>query len=77
MCCVAITDRHTLQTFDAECIIEKEKLEGAGKARESMEKASSTENEVLPLSNRWDAVKKVSVERVEKVRRKARHMMIL
>ncbi|KAK8749169.1 hypothetical protein OTU49_015712 [Cherax quadricarinatus] len=53
--------------FDSVCAKEKEKLDSAGKARDSMEKASSTENEVAPLSNRWDTVKKTVVERVEKI----------
>lgn len=65
--CFALPDHNTLQAFDAECITEKEKLDAAGKARECMEKASNTENEVVALSTRWEAVKKVSEERVEKV----------
>lgn len=53
--------------FDEECGKEKEKLDAAGKARESMEKQSNTANEVVDLSGRWESVKKVSSERVEKV----------
>lgn len=59
---------HFYQAFDAECLVEKEKLDAAGKARESMEKASNTENEVAALSVRWEAAKKVAEERVGKVR---------
>lgn len=62
----ALTLLEACKVFDAECLVEKEKLDAAGKARENMEKASSTENEVAPLCNRWEAVKKVSVERVER-----------
>lgn len=63
------TDNTTLyQVFDAKCLEEKEKLDAAGKARESMEKASNTENEVAALAARWEAAKKVAEERVEKVR---------
>ncbi|KAG0728078.1 hypothetical protein GWK47_033240 [Chionoecetes opilio] len=62
----ALTLLEDCKAFDVECIGEKEKLDAAGKARESMEKLSSTENEVLPLSGRWDAVKKIFEERVEK-----------
>jgi len=54
------------KTFDAECGAEKEKLNSAGKAREAMEKASSSENLVGPLSERWEAAKKIAVDRVEK-----------
>ncbi|XP_064087798.1 muscle-specific protein 300 kDa-like [Macrobrachium nipponense] len=53
--------------FEATCVEQKGKLEEAGKARESMEKASSSENEVEPLSGRWTEVKKVADERVAKV----------
>lgn len=56
------------QAFDAECLAEKEKLVAAGKARDSMEKASNTENEVEALTVRWEAAKKVAEERVQKVR---------
>jgi len=54
------------KTFDGECAAEKEKLNSAGKARDSMEKASSAENLVGPLSERWEAAKKIAAERVEK-----------
>ncbi|XP_071525119.1 muscle-specific protein 300 kDa-like [Panulirus ornatus] len=53
--------------FDSHCADAKGKLEEAGKARDLMEKASSTENEVEPLNNRWETVKKTANERVEKV----------
>lgn len=53
--------------FDAACGVEKDKLEVAGKARSSMEKASTTENLVEVLSGRWEVVKKIAVERVEKI----------
>lgn len=58
---------NSCKEFDSECAAEKEKLDAAGKARESMEKASNTENEVEVLAGRWENVKKVSKERVEKV----------
>lgn len=53
--------------FNAHCVEEKSKLDEADKARASMEKASSTENECEPLTARWEAVKKIADERVQKV----------
>jgi len=49
------------------CVAKKGDLDAAGKAREDMGVQSTTENEVAPLSGRWEAVKKVSDERVAKV----------
>lgn len=56
-----------LQNFDTLCADNKAKLDDAGKARESMEKQSNTENEVVALGGRWDEVKKAAADRVEKV----------
>ena len=61
-----------LQAFDAVCEENKAKLDGADKARGSMEKPSNTANECEALSGRWDVVKKVSVERIEKVKSKTK-----
>jgi len=58
----------TASTFDAKCVEQKVILVDAGKARENMEKASSTINEVEVLSGRWDAVKATAADRVEKVK---------
>lgn len=55
------------QNFDTLCADNKAKLDDAGKARESMEKQSNTENEVVALGGRWDEVKKAAADRVEKV----------
>jgi len=63
--CLALLE--TSQQFDAVCVENKTKLESAAKARESMEKPSNTENMVEGLTGRWDGVKKVAAERVEKV----------
>merc|ERR1719495_832509 len=57
-----------IEAFDAVCEENKAKLDGADKARGSMEKPSNTANECEALSGRWDVVKKVSVERIEKVK---------
>ncbi|XP_045608233.1 muscle-specific protein 300 kDa [Procambarus clarkii] len=56
-----------IKEFDGLFAQEKEKLDAAGKARENMEKASSTENEVEPLATRWTSAKKTIEERVEKI----------
>lgn len=56
------------QAFDAVCGDHKQKLDEAAKARDAMEKQSTTENECIPLGARWDVVKKTAVERVEKVK---------
>ena len=45
------------------------KLDSAAKARSSMEKPSNTENMCESLGARWDEVKKITDERVEKVRK--------
>jgi len=51
----------------ATCVEKKGNLDAAGQAREKMEVQSTTENETAPLAGRWEAVKKVVDERVEKV----------
>ena len=56
-----------LQSFDAACVENKGKLDSAAKARGDMEKPSNTENMVDAMTPRWDTVKKVAEERVEKV----------
>lgn len=56
------------ESFDAVCAENKAKLDAANEARGKMEKPSNTPNECEPLSGRWDVVKKVTVERVEKVK---------
>jgi len=58
----------TTSAFDAKCAEQKVILEAAGKARESMEKASNTANETEALTGRWDTVKATAVDRVEKVK---------
>lgn len=57
----------TAKGFEADCSEKKKMLEEAGKARSSMEKASTSENEVETLTGRWDEVKKVADDRVAKV----------
>jgi len=54
------------KVFNEECGSRREKLDAANKARETMEKQSTVENECGPLGARWDDVKKVSVTRIEK-----------
>jgi len=63
--CLALLENCT--SFDGLCGENKTKIEDAGKAREAMEIPSSTANEVEPLTKRWEEVKKVAVERIEKV----------
>lgn len=63
--CLALLD--DCKNFDALCAENKEKLDAAGKARDSMEKASNTENEVEALGGRWEEIKKVAADRIEKV----------
>merc|ERR1712198_642082 len=58
----------TASSFDAKCAEQKKILVDAGKAREAMEKASSTLNEVEVLTGRWDTVKTTAADRVEKVK---------
>lgn len=55
------------QGFDANCLETKTKLENAATARGSMEKQSNTENKCDSLNPRWESVKKVAEERVQKV----------
>jgi len=55
------------QEVNGLCVAKKGDLEAAGKARDDMEVPSTTENVVGGLTERWDAVKKVSDERVAKV----------
>jgi len=49
------------------CVAKKGDLEAAGKARDDMEVPSTTDNEVGPLTGRWEAAKATSDERVAKV----------
>merc|ERR1719370_270758 len=51
--------------FFALCETKKEALDNAAKARESMEKATTAENLVEVLGGRWEAVKKISDDRVK------------
>jgi len=51
--------------FFALCETKKENLDNAAKARESMEKATTAENLVEVLGGRWEAVKKISDDRVK------------
>lgn len=53
--------------FDGNCLESKDKLDAAGKARSSMEKPSATENLFEPLSGRWNDIKKMSEERIQKI----------
>jgi len=55
------------QEVNGICVAKKGDLEAAGKAREDMEVASTTENEVGALTGRWDAVKAQSDDRVHRV----------
>jgi len=54
--------------FDTKCVETKVILVDAGKARDNMEKSSSTLNEVEVLTGRWDTVKTTAADRVEKVK---------
>lgn len=56
------------QEFDQTCVQNKERLDASGKARSSMGKPSASENLYLPLSKKWGDVKKVSEERIKKVK---------
>jgi len=51
--------------FFALCETKKENLDGAAKAREIMEKQTTAENLVEALGARWEAVKKISEDRVK------------
>jgi len=53
--------------FNGVCLEHKAHLDEAGKARSAMEKASASENEVEPLTTRWDAVKAIADDRVAKI----------
>jgi len=54
------------KSFDSVCGERREKLDAANKARETMEKQSTVENECGPLGARWDEVKKSSSSRIER-----------
>merc|ERR1719334_934574 len=54
------------RAFDSVCGDRRKKLDSANKARETMEKQSTVENECGPLGARWDEVKKASVARIER-----------
>jgi len=51
--------------FFALCETKKENLDNAAKARENMEKKTTAENLVEALGGRWEAVKKISEDRVK------------
>jgi len=51
--------------FFALCETKKEALDNAAKARDTMEKATNAENLVEALGGRWEAVKKISEDRVK------------
>jgi len=51
--------------FFALCEAKKEALDGAAKSREIMEKKTTAENLVEALGARWEAVKKISEDRVK------------
>jgi len=55
------------KVFEADCGASKTKLDDAAKARSSMEKPSNTENMCESLGPRWEEVKKVADDRVQKV----------
>jgi len=63
--CLALIEACKL--FDADCLESRGKLDTAAKARADMEKPSNTENQVETLNPRWEEVKKVAEERVQKV----------
>jgi len=63
--CLALIE--ACKEFDTKCVESREKLDSAAKARADMEKPSNTENQVESLSPRWEEVKKVAEERVQKV----------
>jgi len=52
------------QEVNATCVAKKGDLEAAGKARDDMEVPSTTDNEVGPLTGRWEACKATSDDRV-------------
>lgn len=53
--------------FAEGCLSNKANLDSAVESRNKMEKQTKTDNEVETLTNRWDAVKKISDERIAKV----------
>jgi len=53
--------------FFAQCEAKKEALDKAGKSREDMEKQTNAENIVVALTERWEAVMKVSQDRVQHI----------
>jgi len=63
--CLALIE--ACKQFDSDCLESRGKLDTAAKARADMEKPSNTENQVETLSPRWEEVKKVAEERVQKV----------
>jgi len=64
--CMALLDQN--KEFETACVESRGKLDSAAKARASMEKPSNTENMCESLGARWDEVKKITDERVEKVK---------
>ncbi|XP_076044502.1 muscle-specific protein 300 kDa-like [Oratosquilla oratoria] len=57
----------TTQVFKTHCGENKEKLDKATESRSMMEKQSKSDNEVESLTGRWDSVKKIADDRVDKV----------
>jgi len=57
----------TTKEFNAGCQENKNNLDSAVESRNKMEKQTKADNEVESLTGRWDAVKKISDERVSKV----------
>jgi len=53
--------------FAEGCLSNKANLDSAVESRNKMEKQTKTDNEVETLTNRWDAVKKISDDRIAKV----------
>lgn len=53
--------------FYAQCEAKKEALDNAAKARETMEKQTNAENIVPALTERWEAVMKISQDRVKHI----------
>jgi len=63
--CIALLN--AAKDFETNCVASRTKLDSAAEARGSMEKPSNTENLVDTLGPRWDTVKTVADERVQKV----------
>jgi len=55
------------QAFAGQCTENKDHLDAAVESRSKMEKQTKSDNEVESLQGRWDAVKKVSDARVNKI----------